>query len=237
MRTLYGRHSVEALLDARPEDISRLWVADPSSPTALLARNVGVAVETAGKERLEKLSRSLQHQGFVAEAQEYRYVDLEDVVPEDGPALVLILDSVQDPHNLGALVRSAECFGATGVVIPQDRAALVTGSASKASAGAIERMPLAKVVNLVRGIDALKKRGVWVTGLAGEGAEPIDGIDLTGPTALVVGAEGAGLRPLVKKHCDRVACIPMSGQTGSLNASVAGGVALWQAYSQRRRVR
>lgn len=235
MRTLYGPHSVDALLEVRPEDIIRVWVADPASPTAQLASDAGVAVETVSKDRLEKLSRSLQHQGVVAEAKEYRYVDLEDVLTSERPALILVLDSVQDPHNLGALVRSAECFGATGVVIPQDRAALVTGSASKASAGAIERMPLAKVVNLVRCLETLKKRGVWVTGLAGEGAEPIDGIDLTGPTAIVVGAEGSGLRPLVRKNCDHIANIPMSGQTGSLNASVAGGVALWQAFSQRRR--
>lgn len=236
MRTLYGRHPVEALLDVHPEDIHRLWVADPASPTAELARGTGVTVDVVGKDRLEKLARSQQHQGVVAEAKDYRYADLEDVLPDGEPALVLVLDSVQDPHNLGALVRSAECFGATGVVIPQDRAALVTGSASKASAGAIERMPIARVVNLVRGIEQLKKQGVWVTGLAGEGAEPLDGIDLTGPTALVVGAEGAGLRPLVRKNCDHIASIPMSGRTGSLNASVAGGVALWQAYSQRRGV-
>lgn len=235
MRTLYGRHPVEALLEVRPGDIRRLWVADASSPTAQKARAAGVTVEPAGKDRLEQLSRSSQHQGLVAEAEEFRYADLEDVLPEDGSALVLVLDSVQDPHNLGALVRSAECFGATGVVVPQDRAALVTGAASKASAGAVERLPLAKVVNLARSLESLKQRGVWVTGLAGEGAEPLDEIDLTGPTALVVGAEGAGLRPLVRKHCDRVASIPMSGHTGSLNASVAGGVALWAAYSQRRR--
>lgn len=237
MRTLYGRHSVEALIEARPLDIHHLWVADASSPTAELARSAGLTVETANKDRLEKLARSVQHQGVVAEAHDFRYADLEDILEQDGPALILVLDSVQDPHNLGALVRSAECFGATGVVIPQDRAALVTGSASKASAGAIERVPLARVVNLVRSLDAMKKQGVWVTGLAGEEAEPLDGIDFTGPTALVVGAEGSGLRPLVRKHCDRVAAIPMSGKTGSLNASVAGGVALWQAFGQRRRTK
>ena len=235
MRTLYGRHSVEALLDVRPKDVRRLWVADLSTPTAKMARDAGILVESAGKDRLEQLSRSLQHQGFVAEAEEFRYADLEDVIPTEGSALILVLDSVQDPHNLGALVRSAECFGATGVVIPQDRAALVTGSASKASAGAVERIPLAKVVNLARTLDTLKQHGIWVTGLAGEGSEPIDGVDLTGPSALVIGAEGAGLRPLVRKYCDRVASIPMAGLTGSLNASVAGGVALWSAFTQRRR--
>lgn len=235
MRTLYGRHPVDALLEVRPRDVRRLWVADASSPTARLARDVGVSVEVVGKDRLEQLAKSSQHQGLVAEAEEFRYADLEDVLQAPGPALVLVLDSVQDPHNLGALVRSAECFGATGVVVPQDRAALVTGAASKASAGAIERVPVAKVVNLARALDQLKQHGVWVTGLAGEGEQPLDEIDLIGPTALVIGAEGTGLRPLVRKHCDHVASIPMSGRTGSLNASVAGGVALWTAFAQRGR--
>lgn len=234
MRTLYGRHPIEALLEARPADIRRLFVADPQGPTARLAAQAGVAVEVTPKARLEQLARSPQHQGLVAEAEEFRYSELEDVYRSGGPALVLILDSVQDPHNLGALVRSAECFGATGVVIPQDRAALVTPAASKASAGAVERLPVAKVVNLVRALETLKAAGVWVTGLAGEEAEPLDEVDLSGPTALVVGAEGTGLRPLVRKHCDRIASLPMAGRTGSLNASVAGGIALWCAFSQRR---
>ena len=235
MRTVYGRHPVEALLDVRPREVRRLWVVDGSGPVADLARRAGVNVETVGKDRLEQLAKSNQHQGVVAEAEEFPYADLDDVLPPDRPALVLALDSVQDPHNLGALVRSAECFGATGVLVPQDRAAQVTASAAKASAGAVERVPVAKVVNLARALEQLKERGVWVTGLAGEGAEPLDRVDLTGPVALVVGAEGTGLRPLVRKTCDRVAGIPMMGRTGSLNASVAGGVALWTAFSQRKR--
>jgi 23S rRNA (guanosine2251-2'-O)-methyltransferase len=144
------------------------------------------------------------------------------------------LDSVQDPQNFGALVRSAECFGATGVVVPQDRAAAVTPAAGKASAGAVERIAIAQVVNLARALETLKESGTWITGLAGDGDDVIDAVDLTGPTVIVVGAEGSGLRPVIRKACDRIARIPISGKTESLNASVAGGVALYEAARQRR---
>ncbi|MFM2152736.1 MAG: hypothetical protein RL199_1171 [Pseudomonadota bacterium] len=235
MRILHGRHPVVALLESRPKSVRRLYLAVADAPLEALARSAGVSVERLPKERLELLAKNPQHQGIVAEADEFAYAGLEDVVRGDGPPLVLALDSVQDPHNLGALARSAECFGATGLVIPQDRAAQVTATASKASAGAVERLPVAQVVNLVRALEALKERGLWVTGLAGEGAEPLGDVDLTGPTVLVVGAEGEGLRPLVRRACDRLAYIPMTGRTGSLNAAVAGGIALAEAFGQRRR--
>lgn len=236
MRIVYGRHPVEALLEVRPGDVRRLYVADGADePAVRLAERAKVPVERAPKSKLEGLAKTQYHQNLVAEAAEFPYADLDAVLPDGRPALVLALDSVQDPHNLGALVRSAECFGATGVVVPQDRAALVTATAGKSSAGALERVPLAKVVNLVRALELLKERGLWVTGLAGEGGEALGGIDFTGPTVLVVGAEGEGLRPLVRRTCDRLASIPMVGRTGSLNASVAGGVALYEAFQQRTR--
>jgi 23S rRNA (guanosine2251-2'-O)-methyltransferase len=223
-------------METRPATVRRLYLSVSDAPLEALARSSGIAVERVGKDRLELLVRNPQHQGIVAEADDFAYAGLDDVIRGAGPPLVLALDSVQDPHNLGALARSAECFGATGLVIPQDRAAQVTPTASKASAGAVERLPIAQVVNLVRALEALKERGLWVTGLAGEGAEPLDTIDLTGPTVLVVGAEGEGLRPLVRRACDRLAYIPMTGRTGSLNASVAGGIALAGAFAQRRAV-
>lgn len=234
MRVVYGRHPVEALLAARPGDVRRLYVLERSDPAfAQQARAAGVAVEEVRKDRLESLAKSEHHQGLVAEANDFPYADLEAVVPSDRPALVLCLDSVQDPHNLGALARSAECFGATGLVVPQDRAAQVTPSALKSSAGALERIPVVRVVNLARALETLKESGVWVTGLAGEGDTPLEKVDLTGPSALVIGAEGSGLRPLVRKTCDRLAAIPLQGATGSLNAAVAGGVALYVAARQR----
>lgn len=235
MRQVYGRHPVEALLEVRPRDIRKLYFAGESD-VVRQARAAGVAVEGVAKDRLEALAHSPNHQGLVAEAADFPYASLDAVIPADGtPALVLALDSIQDPHNLGALVRSAECFGVTGVVFPQDRAALVTATAGKASAGAIERLPIAKVVNLARALEELKDRGLWVTGLAGEeGAESLESIDFTGPSVIVVGAEGEGLRPGIRKACDRVGAISMTGRTGSLNASVAGGVALHTAALARR---
>jgi 23S rRNA (guanosine2251-2'-O)-methyltransferase len=234
MRHLHGRHPVVALLETRPKSVRRLYLSVSDAPLEALARAAGVVVERLPKDRLEQLAKNPQHQGIVAEAEEFAYAGLEDLVRGEAAPLVLALDSVQDPHNLGALARSAECFGATGLVIPQDRAAQVTATAAKASAGAVERLPVAQVVNLVRALEALKERGLWVTGLAGEGAEPLGEVDLTGPTVLVVGAEGEGLRPLVRRACDRLAYIPMTGRTGSLNAAVAGGIALAAAFGQRR---
>jgi 23S rRNA (guanosine2251-2'-O)-methyltransferase len=234
MRLLHGRHPVVALLETRPRAVRRLYLTANDPQLEQLARSAGVIIERVPKDRLELLSKSPQHQGIVAEADEFAYAGLDEVARSDAAPLVLVLDSVQDPHNLGALARSAECFGATGLVIPQDRAAQVTATASKASAGAVERLPVVQVVNLVRALETLKDRGFWVTGLAGEGAEPLGDVDLTGPTVLVVGAEGEGLRPLVRRACDRLASIPMTGRTGSLNASVAGGIALFEAFRQRR---
>jgi 23S rRNA (guanosine2251-2'-O)-methyltransferase len=230
---IYGRHPVVALLECRPKAVRRLFLVDDDAALTGLATAAGIAVERTTRDKLESLTKSPQHQGVAAEAAEFPYAELEAVVPPDRPALVLALDSVQDPHNLGALARSAECFGATGLVVPQDRAAQVTATALKASAGALERLPVARVVNLVRALEQLKKQGLWVTGLAGEGRDALPRVDLSGPSVLVVGAEGEGLRPLVRKACDRLAHLPMTGKTGSLNASVAGGIALAEAFRQR----
>jgi 23S rRNA (guanosine2251-2'-O)-methyltransferase len=236
MRYLYGRHPVEALLELRPRSIARLLVGPEAErgPVAALAQAAGVRLERASKDKLAELARSQHHQGLVAEAEEFAYAELDAVLPRSGAALVLALDSVQDPHNLGALIRSAECFGATGVLIPQDRAASVTATAVQSSAGAAERLPVARVVNLVRALEELKERGCWATGLAGEATEELGArVDLAAPTVLVVGSEGGGLRPLVRRACDRLVRIPMSGRTGSLNASVAGAIALFEAARQR----
>lgn len=234
-RIIYGRHPVEAVLQARLSEVRRLYVSPDLSngSDVAAARAAGVRVEVLAKDKLEALAKSQHHQGMVAEAADFSYADVQDLVPGDRPGLVLALDSIQDPQNFGALVRSAECFGATGVLVPQDRAALVTGSAGKASAGAIERLPVAKTVNLARALGDLKEMGYWTTGLAGESDQLLPEIDFTGHSVLVVGAEGSGLRPVIRKACDHVARIPMTGQTGSLNASVAGGIALYEAFRQR----
>jgi 23S rRNA (guanosine2251-2'-O)-methyltransferase len=234
-RIIYGRHPVEAVLQTRPSEVKRLWVANELSNgrDIVAARDAGVRVEVLPKDKLEALAKSQYHQGLVAEAAEFTYADVRDLMPGDRPGLVLALDSVQDPQNFGALVRSAECFGATGVLVPQDRAASVTGTAGKASAGAIERLPIARSVNLARALGELKEMGYWTTGLAGEAETLLPDVDLKGHTVVVVGAEGSGLRPVIRKACDFLARIPMTGVTGSLNASVAGGVALYEAFRQR----
>ncbi len=227
---------MEALLEARPSAVRRLCIGREAEqlPVVARARAAGIRIETLPRDRLEALARSEHHQNLVAEAAEFEYSAIEDVIPAQGAALVVALDSIQDPHNLGALIRSADCFGATGVVIPQDRAAVVTAVVERAAAGAVERVPIARVVNLARGLEQLKERGLWVTGLAAEGTDLLSDVDLKDPTVLVVGAEGAGLRPIIRKACDRLARIPLHGETPSLNASVAGGVALYEAARQRR---
>lgn len=235
MRVVYGRHPVQALLEVRPSEVRRLLVTSDAAANDLvrLAQQAGVRVETADRKALEAITKNPHHQGLVAEAADYPYASLEALADVPGDALVLALDSIQDPQNLGALIRSAEGFGARAVLLPQDRAAGVTPAAIKASAGAIERMTLVRVVNLARALESLKEQGFWVTGLAGEGDEELPSVDLTGRTVLVVGAEGEGLRPGIRKHCDRLARIPMTGLTGSFNASVAGAIALYEAQRQR----
>ena len=234
MRIVYGRHPVEALLEEKPSEVRRLYVSDGAEGHAVrLAEAARIPVERVPKAKLESMAKGPHHQNLVAEAAEFRFAELEALTSGAGAPAVLALDSVQDPHNLGALARSAECFGATGLLVAKDRSAPVTGTALRASAGALERLPVVQVVNLVRALESLKEQGLWVTGLAGEGTDELPRVDLKGPTVLVVGAEGEGLRPLVRRTCDRLARIPMTGRTGSLNASVAGGLALYELHRQR----
>jgi len=201
------------------------------------ARAVEVAVETRARAVVDEMAGGGNHQGVCAVVGEYPYVDPEDlleVARARGEApLVVVLDGVQDPQNLGALVRSAHVLGAHGVIIPQDRAAPVTPAVVRASAGATEHVKIARVVNLARALDGLKEAGLWIAGgVADDGSAPWE-VDLTGPTALVVGAEGKGVRPLVLRQCDFLVRIPMLGRVASLNVSVAGAVLLYEAVRQR----
>lgn len=182
---------------------------------------------------LERLAGSPDHQGIIAEVDPYPYADPAALVERDD-ALVVALDQVQDPHNLGAVCRSAEAAGATGVVIPDRRAASVTGAVCKASAGAVEHLPVARVRNLADWLVQAKAReGLWVYGASGEAREPYTGADLTGPTVLVLGSEGRGLRPRVTEACDVLVSIPLRGRTVSLNVSSAAAVLLFEAVRQR----
>ncbi|HKL48604.1 MAG TPA: 23S rRNA (guanosine(2251)-2'-O)-methyltransferase RlmB [Desulfuromonadales bacterium] len=202
-----------------------------------LAENNGVPVRVRDRQDLDRLAGHSQHQGALLRLEPFPFEDLGQLLKHwrgsNRPAFFLLLDGITDPHNLGALLRSADAAGCHGVILPKDRAAPITGVVDKSSAGALEHIPVCRVTNLARTIDELKKEGIWVYGLAGEGSAPIYQTDLTGDIALVVGSEGSGLRPNVRRHCDSLLTIPMGGHVSSLNASVAGGVAMFEVLRQR----
>jgi 23S rRNA (guanosine2251-2'-O)-methyltransferase len=201
-----------------------------------LAEERGVRVRHVRADVLDRDANGGVHQGIVADVESVSTYSLEDLVhAADGPALIVVLDGVEDPHNLGAILRTVDAAGAHGVVMQTRRSAALEGAAAKASAGAVSHVRIAEVVNIARAVEQLKELGVWTVGLAGEGTITYDAIDLTVATAIVVGAEGSGLRRLVRERCDYLASIPMAGHVGSLNVSVAAGIALFEAIRQRRR--
>jgi 23S rRNA (guanosine2251-2'-O)-methyltransferase len=240
VRLVFGVHPVRELLKTRPDDVEILHFSQGAgravSEILTLAKAAGVRARPAPIEQLRRLAEGASHQGVVAEVAEYRYASFEDLLERktDGPKLLVILDGIEDPHNLGAIVRSAHALGAHGVVIPQDRATGVTATVAKASAGAIERCRIARVVNLSRAIEQIKKAGLWVAAAEPTGEKELADADLTGPLALVIGAEGKGIRPLVRRHCDLSIRIPMAVDLGSLNASAAAAIALYEIVRQRR---
>lgn len=201
-----------------------------------LAEERGVAVHRRDKQDLTKMCASSHHQGVALEVEPFKYADIDDLLASAArtaaPALLLVLDGIQDPHNLGALIRSAACAGACGVVIPKDRACGITAAAEKSSAGAAETVPVAMVTNIAQTLETLKKAGFWVYGLDGVAKQSVYGVKFAGNVALVIGSEGEGIRPLVRKQCDVVMSIPQYGGVGSLNASVAGGIALFEVARQ-----
>src|SRR6202158_610541 len=177
-----------------------------------------------------------RHQGVVAELKDAAGVDVRDLTAgAKGAPLIVVLDGIEDPHNVGAILRTVDAAGAGGLVRQSRHAAPLGGAAAKASAGAVSHVKVAEVVNIARAIEALKEAGVWTVGLAGDAAKHYDEVDLTLPTALVLGAEGAGLRRLVRERCDWLVSIPMLGRVHSVNVSVAAGIALFEAVRQRRR--
>ena len=200
-----------------------------------LATERGVRVQRVEGDVLDRLSKRGVHQGVVADVQEASAdYSVEDLVRgARKPPLIVVVDGVEDPHNLGAILRTADGAGVDGVVVQNRRAAALGGAAAKASAGAVSHVRIAQVVNIARAIDELKELGVWSVGLAGDTDTAYDAIDFTVPTAVVVGAEGSGLRRLVREKCDFMARIPMRGHVSSLNVSVATGVVLFEAVRQR----
>jgi 23S rRNA (guanosine2251-2'-O)-methyltransferase len=194
-----------------------------------------VQVRRVPQDALDRDSRRGVHQGVVAEVEDLEAHDVADLVRgARGVPLIVVLDGIEDPHNLGAILRTADAAGVDGVVIQSRRVAALGGAASKASAGAMAHVKIAEVVNIARAVEELKELGVWTVGLAGESQTSYDSIDFTAPSAIVLGAEGSGLRRLVRERCDFLAAIPMAGQVGSLNVSVSAGIALFEAVRQRK---
>jgi 23S rRNA (guanosine2251-2'-O)-methyltransferase len=238
---IWGRYPVLEALRSRRR-VQRILVAQGPRDPALgqlldQARKVGVQVETTSRRHLDDLSHNANHQGVMAIALPRQYAEVDDLLRRAGDLgedpLVLVLDAIQDVANLGSLIRTAEVVGAHGVIIPEHRAAGLTPAVDKTSAGAVEFLPIARVTNITRTLDELKKRGLWCIGLAAEAEITYDKANLTGPIALVVGNEGKGISRLVREHCDLLMRIPMRGHIGSLNAAVAGSIALYEIWRQR----
>ena len=242
-RTVHGIHPVLEALRAHPADVERVYVLEGNVPQRAAAeilsraREFRIAVERVPRERLQALVEGAAHQGVAARLREFAYATLEELLARaeasGAPPLVVVLDGLQDPHNLGAVIRSADALGAHGVVLPRDRSVGVTAAVARASAGAVEHVPVARVTNLSRALEELKAAGVWVAAADPEGDQVLWGARLNGPLALVIGAEGTGVRPGVLKHCDLRLRIPMGGRVGSLNASVSAALVLYEVARQR----
>jgi len=199
-----------------------------------LAASLGVSVEAVSPTDLDRATRGGVHQGIAADIDQARDFSVPELIAAaSGPPLIVVLDGIEDPHNLGAILRTVDAVGADGLVRQTRHAARLDGAAAKASAGAVAHVKVANVVNIARAIGELKDAGVWTVGLDAEGSESYDQIDFTMPSALVLGAEGQGLRRLVRESCDRLASIPMRGHVASLNVSVAAAVVLYEAIRQR----
>jgi 23S rRNA (guanosine2251-2'-O)-methyltransferase len=234
---IYGINPVlEAVRAGRVRAIRVAARADDRMAALLeLARDQHVTILRVAPAELDRLTRGAVHQGVVADMRERDHLGIEDLVMQAaGVPLIVVLDGIEDPHNVGAILRTVDAAGADGVVRQSRHAARLDGAAAKASAGAVSHVKIADVVNIARALEQLKNAGVWTVGLAGDAPTRYDAIDFTLPTALVVGAEGSGLRRLVRERCDWLASIPLAGHVESLNVSVAAGIALFEAIRQRR---
>jgi 23S rRNA (guanosine2251-2'-O)-methyltransferase len=239
---VYGLHAVNAALERAPERVLELWLVqtrDDARARDLKGRaeQVGVHVHSVSGDALAKLVGDVVHQGAAVSMRPMKAWDEHDLTQALSQLtvdpLLLILDGVTDPHNLGACLRTADAAGAHAVVIPKDRAASVDGVVRKVAAGAAEFVPVATVTNLARTLEVLKERGIWVVGTDGEAEQALYSADLKRPLALVLGAEGTGMRRLTRDRCDFLVRIPMAGHVQSLNVSVAAGIALFEALRQR----
>lgn len=240
---IFGLHSVESLLRHQPDRVIRLLFQDKHDKKIAViiheAKNKNIPMEQIAKQELDKLTEFGNHQGIAALCEKQRVYTENDLPNLLGhlavPPFVLVLDGVQDPHNLGACFRTADAAGVHAIVAPKDKAVGITPVVSKVASGATETIPFVQVTNLVRALEVLKELNIWIYGADAEAKEVIYQTDLTGPVALVMGAEGTGLRRLTREHCDILVNIPMYGSVSSLNVSVATGVMMFEVLRQRNR--
>ncbi|MEX0162662.1 23S rRNA (guanosine(2251)-2'-O)-methyltransferase RlmB [Pseudomonas brassicacearum] len=241
LEKIYGVHAVEALLRHHPKRVKQVWLAEGRSEPRVqalveLATQNKVAIGQAERREMDVWVEGV-HQGVVADvspSQVWGEAMLDELLDRtEGAPLLLVLDGVTDPHNLGACLRSADAAGALAVIVPKDKSATLTPAVRKVACGAAEVIPLVAVTNLARTLEKLQQRGLWVVGTAGEAEVSIYDQDLTGPTILIMGAEGKGMRRLTREHCDYLVKLPMAGSVSSLNVSVATGVCLFEALRQR----
>jgi 23S rRNA (guanosine2251-2'-O)-methyltransferase len=239
MQVIYGINPLLEIFLSRPSILEKVVVAEGRRGEAVrkilkLAAEHEIPVEFSGRARVEALAPRRVHQGIVGLCREHAAVTVDDVIANRHGAsrnsLVVLLDSVTDPHNLGAIIRTAYACGANGVIIPENRAASLTASVAKASAGAVQYLPTAVVVNLARTVEYLKERGFWIYGADASSDRSIHSADYGGDIGIVLGSEGQGIRPLIRKKCDFLISIPMRGRVSSLNVSVAAGIILYEIH-------
>ncbi|WP_406664433.1 23S rRNA (guanosine(2251)-2'-O)-methyltransferase RlmB [Gallaecimonas sp. GXIMD1310] len=241
---IFGIHAVAGTLARHPQNMLRVWVARERQDQRLgdliaQVQDIGVSVEWVARKTLDDKAKGATHQGVMAEvkvAAALREKQLPALLAEVERPLVLVLDGVTDPHNLGACLRSADAAGACAVIVPKNNSASLNATVRKVACGAAETVPLVEVTNLARTLRQLKELGLWIVGTAGETEQTLFDAELQGPLALVMGAEGSGMRRLTREHCDQLVAIPMAGLVSSLNVSVATGVCLFEAVRQRQKV-
>jgi 23S rRNA (guanosine2251-2'-O)-methyltransferase len=239
---IYGLHTVLAALEHQ-RTLNRIWITPRLRYDArfhqllVQAKAAGTVIDEVDLYRLNQLTQGSNHQGVVAQVAPYLYSDLMDLIEQaqsqTATPVLVVAEGITDPHNLGAIIRTAEAIGVQGMIIPQRRAVGITSTVLKVASGALEKFPVARVVNLSRALEDLKASGYWIYGTVSEQGQPIHAITFTGAIALIIGAEGEGLSLLTQRNCDVLVSIPLQGTTPSLNASVAAGMALYEIYRQR----
>jgi 23S rRNA (guanosine2251-2'-O)-methyltransferase len=242
MEVIYGINSIRDLLRQSKDGWEKIVIASGRSGSSIkeiieIANTIKIPLEFSERKRLDKIAGTPDHQGVVAYRKSFAYAELDAVIKNRNQHfnfdLIVVLDSIMDPQNLGSIIRTAHCMGANGVVIPEDRAAQVTAAVNKASAGSVGQIPVAKVVNLSQSLDYLKEKGFWAFGADAHGGGILKDTDFNCSVVLVLGGEEKGIRPLVKKKCDFLVTIPMAGNFDSMNVSVAAGIILYEIIRQR----